>query len=273
MIIGLGTLLNVTTIVVGAAIGVLIGNRLPERTNRVVTDALGLITIVLGGLNLVSLTDSDFVGAVGAGGTFLVVIGALLIGSIVGSLAGIERRLENFGGWLQDRLTRRGKGAASATETATAPPTADSLVDARLAISPREKFINGFVDASLVFAIGPLAILGAFQDGTGQGIDQLALKATLDGFASIAFAASLGWGVAFSAIPVGIWQGLLTVLALGLGSVMSGAAIAALTATGGVLLLGVGLRLLNLRAVAVADMLPSLIVAPLLTVGVAALLG
>ena len=90
----------------------------------------------------------------------------------------------------------------------------------------------------------------------------MALKSTLDGFASIAFAASLGWGVAFSAIPVGIWQGLLTLLALSLGSVMSGAAIAALTATGGVLLLGVGLRLLNLRAVAVADMLPALIIAP-----------
>jgi len=270
VIVGLGTLLNVTTIVVGAAIGVLIGNRLPERTNRVVTDALGLITIVLGGLNLVSLTDSDFVGAVGAGGTFLVVIGALLIGGIVGSLFGLERRLENFGGWLQDRLTRRGRGAASETET---EPLADSLVDARLAITPREKFINGFVDASLVFAIGPLAILGAFQDGTGQGFDQLALKSTLDGFASIAFAASLGWGVAFSAIPVGLWQGLLTVLAFFLGTVMSGAAIAALTATGGVLLLGVGLRLLNLRAVAVADMLPALIIAPLLTVGVQALLG
>lgn len=270
MIVGLGTLLNIVTIVVGAAIGVLIGNRLPERTNRVVTDALGLITIVLGGLNLVSLTDSEFVGAVGAGGTFLVVIGALLIGSIVGSLFGLERRLEGFGGWLQDRLMRRGRGAASVTESA---PLADSLVDAPLTLTAREKFINGFVDASLVFAIGPLAILGAFQDGTGQGIDQLALKSTLDGFASIAFAASLGWGVAFSAIPVGIWQGLLTVLAFALGSVMSGAAIAALTATGGVLLLGVGLRLLNLRAVAVADMLPALIVAPLLTVGVAALLG
>lgn len=270
MIVGLGTLLNIVTIVVGAAIGVLIGNRLPERTNRVVTDALGLITIVLGGLNLVSLTDSEFVGAVGAGGTFLVVIGALLIGSIVGSLFGLERRLEGFGGWLQDRLMRRGRRGASVAESA---PLADSLVDAPLTLTAREKFINGFVDASLVFAIGPLAILGAFQDGTGQGIDQLALKSTLDGFASIAFAASLGWGVAFSAIPVGIWQGLLTVLAFALGSVMSGAAVAALTATGGVLLLGVGLRLLNLRAVAVADMLPALIVAPLLTVGVAALLG
>lgn len=274
--IGLGTLLNITTIVVGATLGVLIGRRLPERTNRVVTDALGLITIVLGGLNLVSLADSDFVSVVGAGGTFLVVIGALLIGSIIGSLAGIESRLELFGGWLQNRLTRRGRSAASdptAGASAPARPTADGLMDAPLAATARERFINGFVDASLVFAIGPLAILGAFQDGTGQGIDQLALKSTLDGFASIAFAASLGWGVAFSAIPVGIWQGLLTVLAFGLGSVMSGAAIAALTATGGVLLLGVGLRLLNLRAVSVADMLPALIIAPLLTVGAHAVLG
>jgi uncharacterized membrane protein YqgA involved in biofilm formation len=276
-VIGLGTLLNVATIVVGATIGVLIGKRLPARTNRVVTDALGLITIVLGALNLLALTDSAFVGAVGAGGTLLVVIGALLIGSIVGSLAGIESRLEGFGGWLQDRLMRRGRGRASSTpnpaDVHVAAPTADGLLDAPLTVTARDRFINGFVDASLVFAIGPLAILGAFQDGTGQGIDQLALKSTLDGFASIAFAASLGWGVAFSAVPVAIWQGLLTVLAFGLGSVMSGAAIAALTATGGVLLLGVGLRLLNLRAVSVADMLPALIVAPLLTVAVQALLG
>ena len=273
--IGLGTLLNITTIVVGATIGVLIGKRLPERTTRVVTDALGLVTIVLGGLNLVSLTDADFVGVVGAGGTFLVVIGALLIGSIIGSLAGIESQLERFGGWLQNSLTRRNHSAASDADVGAGafPPTADGLIDAPLTVTARERFINGFVDASLVFAIGPLAILGAFQDGTGQGIDQLALTSTLDGFASIAFAASLGWGVAFSAIPVGIWQGLLTVLAFSLGSVMSGAAIAALTATGGVLLLGVGLRLLNLRAVAVADMLPALIIAPLLTVGVQAFLG
>lgn len=265
--IGLGTLLNVCTILVGSALGVLIGHRLRERTNRVVTDALGLVTIVLGGLNLVSLSDAAFVGAVGAGGTFLVVIGALLIGSIVGSIAGIEHRLEGFGGWLQSRFTRRSTvGAVAAAKT----PDPESA-DAPLTPSARDRFINGFVDASLVFAIGPLAILGAFQDGTGQGIDQLALKATLDGFASIAFAASLGWGVAASAIPVGIWQGLLTLLAFFLGSVMSGAAIAALTATGGVLLLGVGLRLLNIRQVAVGDMLPALVVAPLLAVGLQAL--
>ena len=121
------------------------------------------------------------------------------------------------------------------------------------------------MNASLVFTIGPLAILGALSDGLGQGIEQLATKSILDGFASLAFAASLGWGVALSALPVGLWQGLITVLAFSVGAVVSAPLISALTATGGVLLLGVGLRLLQIRQVAVGNMLPALIVAPLIT--------
>lgn len=240
--IGLGTLINIGTIVTGSAIGVAIGSKLPERTNRVVTDALGLITLIMGGLNVAAIGDAAFVGAVGAAAPFLIVIGSLLIGSIIGSLLGIESRLELFGSFLHSRMGA--KAGASAA---------------------RERFIQGFVDASLIFAIGPLAILGSISDGLGFGIDQLVLKSILDGFASIAFAASLGWGVAFAALPVGIWQGLLTLAAFALGSVLPGSHIAALTATGGVLLLGVGLRLLNIRAVSVADMLPALVVAPILT--------
>jgi uncharacterized membrane protein YqgA involved in biofilm formation len=171
----------------------------------------------------------------------LIVIGAILMGGIIGSALKIEQRLEKFGSALQKRFA--GKGSKDS----------------------KEKFITGFVNASLVFTIGPLAILGALSDGLGQGIEQLATKSILDGFASLAFAASLGWGVALSAIPVGIWQGLLTAAAFAVGSVMSAPVIAALTATGGVLLLGVGLRLLQLRQVAVGNMLPALIVAPLIT--------
>ncbi|MGV8970290.1 MAG: DUF554 family protein [Microbacteriaceae bacterium] len=259
--IGLGTLLNVATILVGATLGVLVGNRLPERTNRVVTDVLGLVVLVLGGLNVIALTDPVFIAGVGSGVTLLIVLGALLIGSIIGSLIRIEQRLEKFGGWLQSAMAGRKRGAGD--EGLVAASTLDS----------RQKFITGFVDASLVFCIGPLAILGAFSDGMGTGIEQLALKSTLDGFAALAFAATLGWGVAASALPVGIWQGLLTVLAFFLGSVMSAAAISALTATGGVLLLGVGLRLLNIRQIAVGDMLPALVVAPLLTVVVMSVNG
>ena len=241
MILGLGTIINVFTILIGTTAGVLIGNRLSDKTSRVVTDGLGLVVLVLGGLNVISLLDADFVKAVGPGIPLLVVIGAILIGGIIGSALKIEQRLEAFGSVLQKRFA--GKGSKDS----------------------KEKFITGFVNASLVFTIGPLAILGALSDGLGQGIEQLATKSILDGFASLAFAASLGWGVALSAIPVGIWQGLLTVLAFAVGSVVSAPVIAALTATGGVLLLGVGLRLLQLRQVAVGNMLPALIVAPAIT--------
>ena len=238
----MGTIVNVLAILVGTAVGILIGNRLSDKTSRVVTDGLGLVVLVLGGLNVTSLLDSEFVSAVGPGIPLLIVIGAILIGGIIGSALKIEQRLENFGALLQKRFS--GKGSKDS----------------------KEKFITGFVNASLVFTIGPLAILGALSDGLGQGIEQLATKSILDGFASLAFAASLGWGVALSAIPVGIWQGLLTVLAFSLGSVMTPPVIAALTATGGVLLLGVGLRLLQLRQVAVGNILPALVVAPVLTI-------
>jgi uncharacterized membrane protein YqgA involved in biofilm formation len=241
MIVGLGTLINVAAIVVGTAAGVLIGNRLSEKTSRVVTDGLGLVVLVLGGLNVISILDVEFVASVGPGIPLLIVIGAILIGGIVGSALQIEQRLEKLGVLLQKRFAQKGSKGS------------------------KEKFITGFVNASLVFTIGPLAILGALSDGLGQGIEQLATKSILDGFASLAFAASLGWGVALSAIPVGIWQGLITVLAFSVGAVVSAPLISALTATGGVLLIGVGLRLLQIRAVAVGNMLPALIVAPLIT--------
>lgn len=246
---GLGTILNVAAILVGAGLGVLIGHRLPERTRRTVTDALGLVTIVIGGLSILDISDADYVAAVGSGGTLLVVLGALVVGGIGGSLLRIEDRLTAFGGWLQSKLVRGRAGES------------------------RARFVEGFVDSSLVFCIGPLAVLGALSDGLGNGIDQLALKATLDGFASLAFAASLGWGVAASAISVGAWQGLLTILASLLGAFMSAALVASLTVTGGVLLLGVGLRLLNIRQVPVGDLLPALLVAPLLTALVMAVRG
>lgn len=246
---GLGTILNVVAIIIGAGLGTLVGHRLPERTRRTVTDALGLITLVIGGLNIVALTDADYVAGVGGGATLLIVLGALLFGGIAGSLLRIEDRMEWLGASLQRRFAR-----AHAAES-------------------QAKFVEGFVDASLVFCIGPLAVLGSLSDGLGRGIDQLALKSTLDGFASLAFAASLGWGVAASALSVGVWQGLLTVLGALLGSFMSVALIASLTATGGVLLLGVGLRLLNIRQVPVGDMLPALVFAPVLTAIVIAVRG
>ena len=152
-----------------------------------------------------------------------------------------------MGSWLQRRLTAGGGGEA------------------------RERFVEGYVSASLVFVVGPLAVLGSLSDGLGRGIEALVLKSTLDGFAALAFAASLGWGVAASALSVGVLQGSLTLLGALLGGLLPAALVSAVTATGGVLLLGVGLRLLDVKPVAVADLLPALLVAPALTALVDAL--
>jgi uncharacterized membrane protein YqgA involved in biofilm formation len=116
-----------------------------------------------------------------------------------------------------------------------------------------------------VFCVGPLTVLGSLSDGLGRGADQLLLKATLDGFASIAFAASFGWGVAASAVAVLVVQGSLTVVGAFLGQLLPDAHVAALTATGGVLLVGVAVRLLQLKPVPVGDLLPALVVAPIIT--------
>ncbi len=224
----------------------LLGNRLPEKMSRTLTDAMGLVVLVIGALNLLELTNESFANATGVFPTILVVLASLLLGGVTGSLMNIEGRLEQFGTWLQAKT--KGKG-------------------------DKDLFIQGFVNAALLFTIGPMAILGALQDGLGQGFDELALKSTLDGFTSVAFSATMGWGVAFSAIPVGLWQGVLTILSATLGAVLSDAAVAAITATGGILLLGTGLRLLQIRMVSVADLLPALIFAPLITLVLATTLG
>ena len=245
---GAGTVLNVATILVGSAIGVALGHRLPQRTRDVVTDGLGLVTLMIAVLNAASVLDPTFRAAVGSGGPVLVVLGSILIGGLVGSLLRLESRLEGLGGWLQRRLSAR-------SGSGTDPGGSDT----------RRRFVEGFVTASLVYVIGPLAILGSLSDGLGRGIDQLALKATLDGFASIAFAASLGWGVAAAALSVAVVQGGFTLVAVLAGGLLPDSGIAALTATGGLLLVGVALRLLRIRPLPVGDLLPALVVAPLLT--------
>ncbi|MFC6149781.1 MULTISPECIES: DUF554 domain-containing protein [Mumia] len=240
MFVGAGTVVNVAAILAGSGIGLLVGNRLPARTRAVVTDGLGLVTLLIAGLSVVAVTDRVLSDAVGPSAPVLIVLGAVIVGGVIGSLLRIEHRLESSGSWLQARLG--GSGDAGA----------------------RAQFVEGFVTASLVFCVGPLAILGSITDGLGGGAEQLLLKSALDGFASIAFAASLGVGVMASAIAVAAIQGSLTVLGAVMGSFVPEAHVVALTATGGVLLVGVALRLLNIRPVAVGDMLPALLVAPVL---------
>ena len=247
MIPGLGTVVNVATVLIGSLIGVLLGNRLPVRTRDVVTDSLGLVTLLIAGTSAMAVLDDDLSDFVGKNAPMLIVLGSLLIGGIVGSLLRLENRVESLGGWLQGRLV----GDASSAE--------------------RQRFIEGFVVSSLIFCTGPLTILGSLNDGLGNGADQLFLKSALDGFAAIAFAASFGWGVAASAITIVAVQGSLTLLGMALGDVLPEAQLIAITATGGLLLVGVALRLLRVREIPVADLLPALLVAPLLVSLVGAL--
>jgi len=241
---GVGTLVNVTTVLVGTVIGVLAGHRFQPRTRDVVTDALGLVTLLIAGTAAAAVQDTALIDAVGSSAPLLIVLGSLVVGGVIGSVIGIEDGLERFGGWLQRKLQHRSSGTDGAD---------------------RQRFIEGFVTSSLVFCVGPLTVLGSLNDGLGNGADQLYLKAALDGFAAIAFAASLGWGVGASVIALVTVQGSLTVLGAVLGDVLPDAHIAALGAAGGLMLVGVALRLLRIKQVPVGDLLPGLVVAPLLT--------
>jgi uncharacterized membrane protein YqgA involved in biofilm formation len=243
--------LNVATIVIGSLLGTAVGHRFPDRTRSVVTDCLGLTTLLVAALSAFKVTDSSLTSAVGVGAPVLIVLGSLLIGGISGSLLRIESRLESLAGIIQSRLARR--------------PTLVGAQERGEGHEARERFIEGWLSASLLFCVGPLTILGSLSDGLGRGIDQLTLKSVLDGFAAMAFASSFGIGVLLSALSVAVVQGLLTLLGVILGSFLPDAHIAALTATGGLLLVGIALRLLRVREIPVGDLLPALVVAPVLT--------
>jgi uncharacterized membrane protein YqgA involved in biofilm formation len=240
---GIGTIINVLTIVSGASLGVLVGNRMPTRTRTLLTDVLGLVTLLGAASALLPLWSDRYNNALPQGWSLLVVLGSLLIGGLIGSALKLETRLDSLGESLRIRFKA----------------------------SSESNFVEGFVAASLLFAIGPLAILGSISDGMGTGIDQLILKSTLDFFAAMAFATSLGWGVAVSAIPVGIYQGIWTVVGFGLGEVLDGYQVDAMTIVGGIMLICIALKLLNIKGVAVGNLLPALAIAPILALAVNAL--
>lgn len=234
VIIGLGTLINIVGIVAGSTVGVLAGSRLAVKTRDLITDVLGLITVLAAAGAVIPLFSSDFASSLPKGWTLLSILGSLLIGGLIGSALKLEDRLEMLGENLRRKFGANKEGT----------------------------FVEGFVSSSLLFVIGPLAILGSISDGMGTGIDQLSLKSILDFFAAIAFAASLGWGVAASAIPVGIYQGVWTLIGLFLGNILAQYQIDAMTIVGGLLLLSIGLRLLRVKEVAVGNLLPALAIAP-----------
>ncbi|NLD71963.1 MAG: DUF554 domain-containing protein [Chloroflexi bacterium] len=234
-----GTVINALTVLAGGGLGALLGQRLPERVRETVMAGLGLVTLIVG-LQLALETEN-----------VLVVLVSVLLGALLGEWWRIDVGLERLSDWLKGRLA----GRASASSLA--------------------HFNEGFITASLVFCVGPMTILGSLEDGLTGDYSLLAIKAVLDGFAALAFASSLGIGVLFSVVTVVVYQGGLTLLAGLAEGVFSEAMIREMSATGGVLVLAIGLMLLNVKQIRVANLLPSLgvvlaIVAGLEVLGIAA---
>jgi uncharacterized membrane protein YqgA involved in biofilm formation len=221
-----GTFINVGAVLGGTLIGVLVGHRLPEGIQQRVLMGLGMVTMVLG---------IQFALA-WKGTNPIIVMGAVLLGGVAGELVGIERRLAQFGDALQRRFAGDGHSRIS----------------------------EGFVTASLLFCVGPLTVVGSIEDGLTGNYQALAAKALLDGFASIAFAATVGWGVGLAAISVLLIQGGITLGASPLDGVLGegSESLAALTSAGGILIIGIALKLLDLRDVRVGNYLPALLFAP-----------
>jgi uncharacterized membrane protein YqgA involved in biofilm formation len=193
--------------------------------------SLGLITILVGiaqGLAAFRPPLTDVTR-----GAILIVMGSLIVGGIIGELLGIERWFDRAGEALKERF---GRGQA--------------------------RFTEGFVVASLVFCVGPLTIVGSIRDGLTGDYQLLAIKSALDGFAALAFASALGWGVGFSVVTILLFQGTLSLSASAIAGAFSPAMIAVMSAVGGTLILAIGLRLLELRRIRVGNLLPALILAP-----------
>lgn len=223
--IGLGTLVNVLTVVVGGLIGVRYGSRVPDRMRGSVVKVIGLVTLSIGLSDLIR-TDNVIFPLLG-----------MIIGVIIGELLKIEEALESFGSLLQRRFASKAEGAT---------------------------FVKGFATASLLFCVGPLTVLGAIEDASG-GVPRLyMIKASLDGFMSIVFGSLYGVGAIFGAVSVFVVQGILTIFGTGLDDVLVPRVELELYAVGGIAVMGIGLNLLDIAKIRTGSMLPGLVTTPLL---------
>lgn len=226
----IGTFINAATIVLGSLLGVLMGTRLSSKLRDTIVVGLGLFTFGYGLIAFIETVNP------------LIPLGGLLIGALLGEWWQIEEGLEKLGIFLRNLFIRK--------DTLAEEPTS---------------FVEGFVTASLVFVIGPIAILGSIQDGLTGDFEMLTIKAILDGFASIAFASSLGIGVAFSALSIFVYQGAITLLAGLFSQYFSAAMMTEMTAVGGLILMAIALSsLLAIKKIRTGSYLPALMVTPLI---------
>lgn len=224
-----GTIINIVAILVGSSLGMLFGARVPEKLKATVVSGMGLFTAAMG-LQMFLKSENQ-----------LIVLGAIVIGALLGEWMRIEDGLQALGGILEKRFSRSESESGSS------------------------KFVRGFMTASLLFCIGPMAILGSIQDGLTGNYNTLAIKSVLDGFASLAFASTLGVGVMFSSVILLAYQGGISLLAAQLNAIVNTSMMNEMTATGGVILFGLALSsLLEIKKIRVGNFLPALIIAPLI---------
>jgi uncharacterized membrane protein YqgA involved in biofilm formation len=223
-----GTFLNIVTVLIGGSIGLIFGARIPDKLKETIIAGMGLFTAAMG-IKMFLETENP-----------LTVLGSILIGTLFGEWWRIEDGLQNLGKYLEKRFSKEGDDGSN-------------------------RFVRGFLTASLLFCVGPMTILGSIQDGLTGDYNLLAVKSVLDGFASLAFASTLGVGVMFSTIVIFVFQGGISLFATQLNAIVTTPMLNELTATGGVILVGLAISsLLEIKKIRVGNMLPGLAVAPLI---------
>ena len=223
-----GTFLNIATVLLGGMIGLIFGTRIPDKLKETVIAGMGLFVSAMG-IQMFLKTENP-----------LIVLGSLLVGTLLGEWLRIEDGLQNLGKVLEQRFSKESDDGSN-------------------------KFVRGFLTASLLFCVGPMTILGSIQDGLTGDYNLLAVKSVLDGFAALAFTSTLGAGVLFSTVVILIFQGSISLLAAQLNALVTPSMMNELTATGGVILLGLAMSsLLEIKKIRVGNMLPGLLIAPLI---------
>ena len=222
---GLGTLINIITVLIGTTIGLILRNKLGDTYKAIILQGIGILTILIG-IQMALKTDN-----------ILLVLASVLIGGITGQFLLLDEKIDRFADSIRDKFSKKND----------------------------KYFSEGFITASIIFCVGPMTVLGSINDGLRGDIDLLAIKSVLDGFTSLALTTSFGIGVIFSVFTILIVQGGLTFLAVFIDQFLNQAMINEMTAVGGVLIIGIGLIILDIKKVKVATFLPSLIYAPLFT--------
>lgn len=258
---------NCATVIVGSLIGLIFSRKISNELSNIVSAAAGIVSLVIG-LQMAFKYNSIIVLAL-----------ALILGGILGSWWDIDGKILSLGKWLEKRFAKGGAQAAQAAQSG-APAGADAENQAAqsgeaskaASAAPKKNFAYAFLNASVLFCVGAMAIIGSFKAGIDKDYTLIFTKSILDGFMAIVFTAAMGPGTIFSALSILVYQGLLTLSSTWIAPYISEAMLTEISATGGALIVMIGINLLQLRTLKTANYLPAIVLAALF-VPVVALLG